>query len=82
MNRLIINEKSTEFFFSSESSKEDIFLWISEELLDYHKNIFELNEAYSCNVYWADDLSDDVFWICGDEDMKTIEVEEIKPISL
>lgn len=76
MKRLLINGNQTNFLFSKESKFNDIFEWITEQLMYSNDNIFELNEAHSCFTYEdGNNIS-----ISGDEDYKLITIEEIKPI--
>lgn len=65
-------------FFSDSASDISILSWIVEETVFGKDNIFSLNEQHSCTV--EPRVRDGVFFISGDEDLKTLTLEEIKPI--
>ncbi len=77
MKRLIFNGNKTEFFFSGNSSYDDIFDWVSSQAMFGSKNLFDLNEQHSCSVSNGLDSS---LTISGDEDLIKVEIEEVNPI--
>ena len=60
------------------TSDFSILSWIVEETIFGKDNIFSLNEQHSCTVEHGVRISE--FIISGDEDLKTLTLEEIKPI--
>tara|TARA_R100000005_G_C4950069_1_gene170951 strand:+ start:509 stop:742 length:234 start_codon:yes stop_codon:yes gene_type:complete len=76
MKQLFIDGNSTEIFFSKNASFNDVFEWIEEEVIFSESNIFNLNEKHSCDV----STHIDCILISGDEDLKTITIQEINPI--
>ena len=77
MKRLVTNGKQTDFFFSDKSSFDDIFEWVSEQVMFGKDNIFNLNEQHSCSL--SNGLEGSMN-ISGDEDLVQIKIEEVKPI--
>ena len=77
MKQLFVNGNATTLFFSKDSSFDDIFEWVQEQVYWFDsKNIFKLNEQHSCIV----NNSIDGMCISGDEDLKQITVKDITPI--
>ena len=76
MKQLFINGNATNFFFSKYSTFDDIIKWVCEQAIFDSRNIFNLNEQHSCSV----SNSIDEIFINGDEDLKQITIEDIKPI--
>ena len=76
MKQLFINGTATTLFFSKESSFDDIFEWVQEQVMFSSSNLFNLNEQHSCSV----NNSIDGISINGDEDLKIITIEDIIPI--
>lgn len=76
MKQLFVNGNATSFFFNRESSFDDIFEWVQEQVMFNHQNVFDLNEPHSCNV----SNSVDEICISGDDDLKKIMVQDVKPI--
>jgi len=77
MKQLFLNGNATYFFFSKDSSLDDIFEWVQEQAMFDSRNIFNLNEQRSCSV-----TNTIAYGICisGDEDFKQITIEDITPI--
>ena len=78
MKQLFISGNATGLFFSKESSFDDIFEWVQEQVMfpETSTNIFNLNEQYSCSVNnCIGGIS-----ISGDEDDKVINIEDVKTI--
>ncbi len=77
MKRLVTNGIKTDFFFSEKSSFDDIFEWVSHQVMFGSRNLFNLNERHSCSVSNGLDSS---ITISGDEDLIKVEIEEVNPI--
>ena len=76
MKQLFIDGNATTLFFSKNASFNDVFEWIQEQVMFSKSNIFGLNEQNSCSV--SNDT--DCISISGDEDLKTVTIEEITPL--
>ena len=76
MKQLFINNNATTLFFSEDSSFDDIFEWVQEQVMFSQTNIFNLNEQHSCSV----SNSTEGMCISGDEDLKQVTIEQITPI--
>ncbi len=80
MKQLFLNEEPLQVFFLESTSFTDIHTWTIEQVIFNKDNIFSLNEQRSCIV--APNKRDLEFIISGDEDLKEIQIKEIKPIDL
>ena len=91
MKRLLINNSSTDIFFSKESTQEEIIFWAYRVLHNMNtnadaENVFMLNDSISCGITnGLEDiaLNSNVFLqfiIRGDEDYKIIDIVEIESI--
>ena len=77
MKQLFVNGDATNFFFSKDSTFDDIFEWVLEQAMFDSQNIFNLNEQHSCSV--SNTIAYEIC-ISGDEDFKQITIEDITPI--
>ena len=77
MKQLFLNGTATTLFFSKNSSFYDIFEWVQEQAMFLESNLFNLNQQHSCSV--NNSLNGGIY-ISGDEDLKTVTIEEITPI--
>lgn len=78
MKQLFVNGNATTLFFNKESSFNDIFEWVQEQVMFNPQNIFLLNEQHSCSV--SNSIIENGMCISGDEDLKQITIEDVKPI--
>jgi hypothetical protein len=90
VRRLVINNLSTDIFFSKESTQEEIIFWAYQVLYNMNtnvdaENIFMLNEPMSCGITngLKNTNNPNVFLqfiIRGDEDYKIIDIIEIETV--
>ena len=78
MKRLVINDKVSEFFFSSETTNDEIIDWVCYKVV-MNSGLFGLNEEHSCK---ADELDSKTIEIMGDEDYMQIVISEVEPIDI
>lgn len=90
MRRLVINNSSTDIFFSKESTQEEIIFWAYQVLYNMNtnvdaENIFMLNDSISCGITNGLENTNNAnvflqFIIRGDEDYKIIDIIEIETV--
>jgi hypothetical protein len=59
MKKLLVDGKGVDVYFSAETNRTDILVWLHRKLVEiqneYHsfngRNLFKLNEPYSCSVF-------------------------------
>ncbi len=91
MKKLLVDGKGVDVYFSAETNRTDIIIWIEKKLYEIkynefttnnRRNVFKLNEPYSCSVFDYSSViskNNNNFLIKGDEDYTEIEIVEIKP---
>lgn len=71
-----VTKSPTQFFFSDDTTDIRITNWVRDNVMS-DDNVFGLNEPHSCDVTLREYGS---ILIRGDEDLKTISIEEVKAI--
>tara|TARA_R110000851_G_scaffold21819_1_gene65041 strand:- start:4340 stop:4588 length:249 start_codon:yes stop_codon:yes gene_type:complete len=81
MKQLVLDDDTpSQIFFSYFTSFNDIFEWVQQMVMFDEKNIFNLNEQFSCSV--EPNETESTFVISGDEDYRELSIETIKPTPL